>query len=276
MAPVITKPALLAVSTSLREARERQGLGVRELARQLGVSPSRVSNWELGTHEPKPTVAARLLGSLQVGGSEFDQILEISEHLSDRNFIDQSSSRLVNLLWAYEKLASRIVEWAPFAIPDLLQTPTCGDAVVDIPLTRSDRLEQERFHRQFRHETLDEGTRQYVFMIGEQALDNLRNDPNAARQQIAHLRASEKLKHITIRVAPTTVRASRSMSPFTLFELGAGAFAVALRHNYCTSYLTDAVLVGGYSDTARALQRQGIKDFMTVEQWSDSVERQAS
>src|SRR4051812_44433761 len=111
LSPSKCKPAALAVRTGLRDARERRGIGVRELARSLGISPSVTSGLELGIFKPKPAVVARILGCLQIRGSEYDQIMDLAEQVENCNLVDQSTSPLVNLLWTYEQLASHVVEW---------------------------------------------------------------------------------------------------------------------------------------------------------------------
>ena len=44
--PVPRTPGILAFNLALREVREQTGVGVRELARKLNVSPSRISGFE--------------------------------------------------------------------------------------------------------------------------------------------------------------------------------------------------------------------------------------
>jgi len=48
----VSTPASIATGTGLRGARERRKVGLRELARTLGLHPSAMSNLELGTTAP--------------------------------------------------------------------------------------------------------------------------------------------------------------------------------------------------------------------------------
>jgi transcriptional regulator with XRE-family HTH domain len=274
--PSKCKPAALAVSTGLRDARERRGLGVRELARSLGISPAVMSGLELGVYKPQPVIVARVLGCLQVRGAEYDQIMDLAAQVENSNLVDQSTSPLLNLLWTYERLASRIVEWAPFRIPDLLQGTPLSDASADDVLRPSERRDQEQFHRSVRLQAMHEGGRRYVFFIGEQAMRTARDDHGRADQRIELLHDADKLDHVTVRIVPSAWRESRLLDAFTLFESGTEPIAAALKHTHCTTFLTDRKLRTSYHRIAKALLRSEISGSVTVQAWLDSNQTRAS
>ncbi|MEV8036730.1 helix-turn-helix transcriptional regulator [Streptomyces sp. NPDC086182] len=58
----------------LRGARERQGLGVRELARLVGLSAGYAAHLEAGSRCPSWTVAERLIEVLQLNDAEQGQL----------------------------------------------------------------------------------------------------------------------------------------------------------------------------------------------------------
>lgn len=150
-------PALLALGAGLRDARERRDISLRELARVLGIHPANLSTWELGTAGPNPATVARILGCLQAKGAEHKQLTALADHA---NRVDQTTSSLIDLLGAYQQLSSRIIEWAPFRVPDLLQASTGL-----LPVDATDRS----------------GPCSYVFMVGEQALTPPAANPAAHR-----------------------------------------------------------------------------------------------
>lgn len=233
-------PALLALSTGLRDARERRKISLRELARKLGIHPSNLSNWELGMAGPTPATVARILGRLHASGTEYDQLMALAAHVGDANWVDQSTAPIIDLLGTYERLSSRIVEWAPFRLPDVLLPPpsTLSDE-------RTQRSDLESFHRQVRQQTMNEGHRRYVFIVGDHAL-------GTAGHERIHNVDLEAVTHIRIEVLPS----SAAPEPFTLFESGAKPIAVALKHTHCTAYLTDKDLLADYHRTAKALLRE--------------------
>ncbi|MFF2384055.1 helix-turn-helix domain-containing protein [Streptomyces sp. NPDC058108] len=63
------------VAATLRAARERAGLGVREAARLMDVSHSYVIGLEGGTRCPSVTMAARIAGALGLGDEERRELL---------------------------------------------------------------------------------------------------------------------------------------------------------------------------------------------------------
>ncbi len=59
------------LGTRLREARLERGIGVRELARRIGVSPAHISQIETGKSEPSATTLFALASELRLSLSEF-------------------------------------------------------------------------------------------------------------------------------------------------------------------------------------------------------------
>ncbi|MFJ9778959.1 Scr1 family TA system antitoxin-like transcriptional regulator [Amycolatopsis sp. NPDC101161] len=208
----------------------------------MNVHPANLSNWELGAAGPRPASVARVLGFLGVKGREYEQIMALAEHVGDANWVDQSASPFIDLLSAYERLSSRIVEWAPFRLPDLIRTPTSDSSEDALP--RTERSDQELFHREVRRQVMNDGGRRYVFMVGDQAMRSAGHEPFADSQRA----------HVDIRVLPTS--SLGTPGPFTVFEAGNRPVAVALRHDHSTTYVTDKDLLGSYHRTAKALLRQ--------------------
>ncbi|MEV6831216.1 Scr1 family TA system antitoxin-like transcriptional regulator [Amycolatopsis sp. NPDC051102] len=251
--PVICSPATVAVSSSLRDARERRRIGLRRLADKIGVRPATLSAWELGIRVAPATAVAWILGYLRVESAEYDRVMTLASHAGDANLVDSSDAQLGHLLWTYEQLSSCVVEWAPSGIPELLQTRAYAKRVLDKAVVEDDRRDMEQLSRQVRQQALDRGGRRYLFLIGDQALrgmDDLHNE------QIEHLHAAAQLKHVTVRIVPSTETALKSIGAFTLFEDRSDPIAVMLRHHHCNTYLTDRKMLSRYRDTASALLRR--------------------
>ncbi|MEV6449038.1 Scr1 family TA system antitoxin-like transcriptional regulator [Amycolatopsis sp. NPDC051716] len=253
--PIIRPPATVAVSSSLREARERRRIGLRRLADKIGVRAATLSAWELGIRVAPATAVAWILGYLRVESAEYDRVMALASHAGDANLVDSSDTQLGHLLWTYEQLSSSVVEWAPSCIPELLQTRAYAERVLDKAVVKDDRRDMDLLSRQVRQQALNDGTRRYVFLVDDQALhdlDDLRDD------QIDHLRAASQLEHVTVRIVPSTETALRSIGAFTLFEDRSGPIAVVLRHHHCNIYLTDRTMLSRYHDTARTLLRHAV------------------
>jgi transcriptional regulator with XRE-family HTH domain len=251
--PIIRPPATVAVSSSLRDARKRRGIGLRRLAEKIGVHPATLSAWELGIKVAPATAVAWILGYLRVESAEYDRMMALAPCADNANLVDQSDPQLGHLLWTYEQLSTRGVEWAPSCIPDLLQTRAYAERVLDKAVVQDDRRDMDLLSRQVRQQALNDGTRRYVFLIGDQTLhdlDDLHDD------QIDHLRAASQLEHVTVRIVPSTETALRSIGTFTLFEDRSGPIAVVLRHHHCNTYVTDRTMLSRYQSTAKALLRR--------------------
>lgn len=119
-------PAARALATALREAREASGQTLRAFARQNGLRPSDLSQWENGHRIPPLETVLLILGALHVTGDERDLITEyarVASHPSwltvGVNGIPQQKAGVVEC----ERAATEIIEWISHGIPGLLQTP---------------------------------------------------------------------------------------------------------------------------------------------------------
>ncbi|OXM60477.1 Scr1 family TA system antitoxin-like transcriptional regulator [Amycolatopsis vastitatis] len=200
---------------------------------------------------------AWILGYLRVEWAEYDRVMSLAPRAGDANLVDQSDPQLGHLLWTYEQLSSRIVEWAPSCIPELLQTRAYAERALDKIMMQDDRRDMDLLSRQVRRQALDVGDRRYMFLIGDQALPGM-DDPHD--EQVEHLGAAAQLKHVTVRIVPSTETALRSIGAFALFEDRTDPIAVKLRHHHCNTYLTDRKMLSRYHATARDLLRRAFDE----------------
>lgn len=72
------------IGERIRKYREERGISQKELARRLGVSNSRVSNWEQGINRPDANILADICRALSVSPSELLNVRisldEFTEH----------------------------------------------------------------------------------------------------------------------------------------------------------------------------------------------------
>ncbi|SED26809.1 hypothetical protein SAMN04489727_7165 [Amycolatopsis tolypomycina] len=272
--PTIRRPAVLLVSAGLREARERRKIGLRRLADKLSMSPARLSGLELGTHIPHPPAVSHILGFLGISGVEYEKFMESAKHVYDDNLVATDDMRSFSLMWTYEQLSDRVVEWSPFCLPDLLRLPQHFDRE---PGTDEEPAcpELEPFERTVRREGMLNGPRRYLFLIGEDALRSAGDEPDADAQ-IRSLRSVASLHHVTVRIVPTTANNPSPAHAFTLFEDRRTPMAVAFKNVHCTTYLTEKALLNKYSGTAKALQRQAQRNSAAADTLADFTWGRAS
>lgn len=72
------------IGSRIRKYREKQGLSQKELAEKLGVSNSRVSNWEQGTNRPDADFLADICSILNVSPSELLNVRLTSDELTEQ------------------------------------------------------------------------------------------------------------------------------------------------------------------------------------------------
>ena len=71
------------IGARIRKYREIRGFSQKELAQKIGVSNSRVSNWEQGINRPDADILAEICKALSVSPSELLDV-RLSEDLSDQ------------------------------------------------------------------------------------------------------------------------------------------------------------------------------------------------
>lgn len=72
------------IGIRIRKFREAQKISQKELAQRIGVSNSRISNWEQGLNRPDADILAKLCQALNVSPSEL-----LNVHLSDEELTEQ-------------------------------------------------------------------------------------------------------------------------------------------------------------------------------------------
>ena len=113
------RPALLLLGSGLRDQRVARGLGLRALARKLGLSAADLSAWELGTRRPPAEAAAYVLGYLQAKPAEYRRLMQLHRQSDQPGYIEDLGPDAGSLAQLSEQHAVRVLEWAPHALPDV-------------------------------------------------------------------------------------------------------------------------------------------------------------
>lgn len=97
------------IGTRIRKYREERGLSQKKLAELIGVSNSRVSNWEQGVNRPDADILADICRALQVSPSEILDVKLSTEELTphERKVIQayrmkKDLQRAINILLGIE------------------------------------------------------------------------------------------------------------------------------------------------------------------------------
>lgn len=72
------------IGARIRKYREDRGLSQKELAEKIGISNSRVSNWEQGINRPDADIIAKICTALDVSASELLDVRLSADDLNDQ------------------------------------------------------------------------------------------------------------------------------------------------------------------------------------------------
>jgi transcriptional regulator with XRE-family HTH domain len=245
------RPALFALSVALRGARLARGMSLRALAGRLEILPATLSAWETGDRRPPAEAVAWILGFLQVSPEEHRRVMLLHSQLDSPGYVEALDAGTTSLQRTYEQFAVHTLEWAPYLVPEPLQTPDHLRAMLQSRGVRPDDVDQAIFTRQV--ERIGHEPRgRHTLLLGAAALAPEFASPEVRRGQ---LRSFAALSHTSVRVVPGGAGA---VEPFTLYETEGGSFTVALRHQHTTTYLTDSDATKRYRSTFKALQRAAL------------------
>lgn len=203
---VSTTPKARALGAELRQARERAGLGLRELARRLEMSHSVLSRIESGERPPRPEDVASILTALGVNGAAQESVLDLSRDTGGSHWLSvgmpEQEMQLAALL-DFERTASHIIDVSPLLVPGLLQTSDYVRAIMTAAGRPSHEVEMRSAVRLGRREALRrENPARLTAYIGEPALRQRIANADAMREQFRFILEMAEKPHVTVRILP--------------------------------------------------------------------------
>jgi transcriptional regulator with XRE-family HTH domain len=263
MAVTAGTPRTRALAAALRGAREAAvpPMGVRELARRIGVTHPTVSNWETGKRVPRPEDVARVLTAIGVIGDECERIIQLAHGANEPNWLATGipgvSEQLAGMMEC-ERTATTITDWSPLVIPGLLQTGDYARAVIGSSNRPAGEVEGRVLLRMGRRDVL---TRRdpvvLTALIGEAAIRQRVGGVQVMADQLRHVvKAVSEMENVTVRVVPLGGDWHPGlMGPFILFDFAKAPSIVHLEHHRSSVFLYDDEDVLAYKDAAATLRR---------------------
>lgn len=198
MATPFATPRARALGFGLRTCREARNLGVRQLARKIGVHAQELSNWEYGKRIPKVEQVALLMGALVVEPEERKRLLELARTATEESWLEASKTGIYVL---YEREASEVFGWEPVLVPGLLQTPAYARTVLSDLGVVGDELEKLLLLRQVCRDLLSgpRPTSLHV-VIGEAVLRPPFIEPSVMVEQLQLMLQVSRRRNITLQV----------------------------------------------------------------------------
>lgn len=252
-------PRARALASAMRDARKGAELGVREVARRLGVQHSTVSYWETGKRCPRIEDVGGYLATIGLSGAERERILDIAREVSQQSWLADGTPGMTNGLAGVlecERTAELITDWSPLVVPGLLQTGEYSRAIIGA--FGATDVEPRVLMRAGRREILSKNQPVTLHaLIGEPALQQPVGGQEVLTEQLRHLQKVAEWDNVTIQLVRTRTDWHPGVAgPFVLYEFPDSPPIVHLEHHRSSAFLYDEEDLAAYREAADSLRRE--------------------
>jgi transcriptional regulator with XRE-family HTH domain len=256
----------------LRKLRKNTGMTGADVAKALDISGSKISRVETSESGIYLDDIEKLLDFYNVTRALRAELLDLARHAEERGLTRMNNAHLPEEWQAwldFEDEASRILNYEPFMIPGLLQTPEYSRAIIKatghgMSNAEVDALVTSRMARQ----GLLSRTKPLILdvILEESVLERMFGDPAAQRRQIRHLADMAELPNITVRVAPTSAGLHSGLNgPFVILEYDEEASLVLLENKIANIFLDEEEQIQVFEATWADLRQLAYSPDETVE-----------
>ncbi|MFR9731809.1 helix-turn-helix domain-containing protein [Saccharopolyspora sp. MS10] len=272
------------VASRLRDLRLRSGSTASEVARALGISPTKLSRMESAQRGLKSDDVAALLGFYRVPARERQDVLNLVRNAMSPNWWTIPHSSLEQT-WAdftsFEAEATALRSYETMLVPGLLQSPGYVAAVAQVLPGRPDevllrRLLDQRVARQ----TLLHSSRRFEFLIEQTVLERLVGSAAVMHQQLQRVAAVAHRANVSVQVLPLSAGAHAGLDgPFLYLEFAEHADLVLGETVGCLSYVEEEPVVAERREVLRSLRESAlspVESIDLVQHLADDWHRRAS
>jgi len=240
------------VSLQLRQLREERGLSGVEVAKALGMSPSKISRLETGSRGLNSDDVAALLGHYNAPEALRQQILDQVRKSVERGWW-QSQGMGLPELWQtminFESSATRIQNYEAIVIPGLLQTDEYTEAIIrsiNKTLSKSE-LTNLVASRRARQAVLGRRELQFLAVLDESALRRPIAESGVMRRQLRHLVDSGERPNVTVRVVPLQAGPHAGLrGPFAIMDFAEEPSLVYIENQSTSMFLDEKEDIAAY------------------------------
>jgi transcriptional regulator with XRE-family HTH domain len=258
-------PRALTLAAVLREARERTGISVRELARRLHVAHTTVSRWESGKTVPSAEDVSAALACLQIAGEERESILTLARGSIADDWLASGppgmSKQLAGVMEC-ERTATHITEWAPLVIPGVLQTSAYMRAMLARGTLSPGEVETRVVVRTARRDAFARrlNPTRLVALIGEPAIHGGIGGPTVMADQLRHLLDVAQWDTVTLQIVSVSGEWHPGHAgPFLLYEFDQGMRTIVyLEHHRSGAFLVEENDLKDYRAAVDTIRRVGM------------------
>lgn len=240
------------VSALLRTLREDLGLSGAEVAKALGMSPSKISRLETGARGLRVEDVAAMLGHYQVPEQKRAQILDQVRKAEERGWWESQGLGLPELWQAlinFESRATRIQNFEALVIPGLLQTDEYTEAIIaSINKTLSQvELTNLVASRRARQAVLGRRKLQFLAIIDESAIRRPIAESGVMRRQLRHLVDAADRPNVTVRVVPLqSGQYAGLQGPFACLDFAEEPSLVYIENHHFGMFLDEKEDIAAY------------------------------
>ena len=240
------------VAIQLRAIREDAKLTGAEVAKQLGMSPSKISRIETGNRMLSVDVVATLLGLYKVPERQREQILDQVRKSGERGWWESRGLGLPELWTAlinFESRATRIQNYEAMFVPGLLQTAEYTAAIIkgiNKAMTESE-LNNLVASRMARQTVLRRHDLQFLAVIDESALHRSIAERGVMRRQLRQLVDSAERSNVTLRVVPLRAGPHAGLrGPFAVLDFPEEPSLVFIENHHFGMFLDEKEDIAAY------------------------------
>jgi transcriptional regulator with XRE-family HTH domain len=274
-------PKAQALGSALRRAREDNGIKLRELAARIDHDPGVVSRWENGDRIPKPENVARILTTIGVNGTRYEEIIALAYNTDAPLWIasglPEQRQQLAALVDA-ERKATKITNVAPLLVPGLLQTNRYihavmsggGVPVADIETRMAIRIARRDVLTRSQPVTL-------VAFVGEAVLHQVIGNRDTVREQLTHLIHMARRPNIDMRLIPYDSEWHPALEgAFDLIESDRSVPVVHLENRRSGFFLHEEADVRAYQQAVGMVRRVALSPELSISRIHHAVKRMES
>lgn len=240
------------VSALLRRLREERGLSAAEVAKALGMSPSKISRMETGNRGLRADDVAAMLGHYKVPEHERARILDQVRKSEERGWWESQGLGLPQLWQAlinFESRATRIQNFEALFVPGLLQTDEYTEAIISSINKTLSKIELTNLvaSRRARQAVLGNRELQYLAVIDETALRRPITESGVMRRQLRHLVDSAERPNVTVRVVPLQAGQYAGLQgPFACLDFADEPSLVYIENHHLGMFLDEKEDIAAY------------------------------
>jgi Domain of unknown function (DUF5753)/Helix-turn-helix domain len=242
-----------------------------EVAKRLGVSPSKISRIETGASGLQPDDVATLLGFYEVPSTKRQELLDLLRRGDQKGWWERQAGlpQLWRALIDFENKATRIQTYEPLIIPGLLQTGEYCEAMLKAtdPTLSQAELDNLVASRMARQTVLTRSTApHFLAVIHEGALRLPVGAPGVMKRQLHHLLSIAERPNIGLRVVPIKAGAHVGLrGMFIILEFAEEPALVHVENQVTGMFLEEEADLAGYRLALRNILNVALAPAATAE-----------